>query len=113
MIWEDDEYCLLVNAKEGSPLWSLLADWSDTEDEEEWRRHIPRFSSLIAHWHRAGYVRLFQGEDWATGPDAQEVTAADVPGLLADPDTWAWRDFSERVTIVALTEREITGPPPN
>ncbi|MGD6740884.1 MULTISPECIES: hypothetical protein [unclassified Streptomyces] len=39
--WQDDEYCLFINGGEGSGLWAVLADFSETEDEEEWRTHIP------------------------------------------------------------------------
>ncbi|MFF5535833.1 hypothetical protein ACFY71_25680 [Streptomyces cinerochromogenes] len=113
-VWEDDEYCLFVNATEGSPLWSLLADWTDGEDEEEWRRNVPRFSSLIAHWHRSGLIRLTRAEGWAYLPDAREVPTADVPSVLADPATRAYRESEEQVTCVALAvpRTGITGPPP-
>ncbi|MEU1008898.1 hypothetical protein [Streptomyces sp. NPDC005890] len=114
MAWAEDEYCLLVNAIEGSPLWTLLADWTGGEDEAEWRRHVPRFAPLVAHWHRAGLVRLVRAAGWAYLPDTHQVAAADVPDVLADPDAWAWRASEEEVICVGLAaaHADLTGPPP-
>ncbi|WP_030346055.1 hypothetical protein [Streptomyces sp. NRRL S-1022] len=84
----------------------------DGADEAEWPRHVPRFARLVAHRHRAGLVRLVRPAGWAYLPDAHRVAAADVPDVLAGPDTWAWRASGEQVICGGLAVADLTGLPP-
>ncbi|MGY0024428.1 hypothetical protein ACVHNB_36370 [Streptomyces sp. YJ-C3] len=104
--WADDEYCLFINGGEGADLWALLADWSDTEDEEEWRTHIPRFTRLISCWQRLGFIKVFQSDEWPADHTSEEVTGKDLDALLADPTSWEYED-PVRWTCVASGDRYI------
>ncbi|MFZ3554880.1 hypothetical protein [Streptomyces sp. BH055] len=104
--FQDDEYCLFINGGEGSDLWSLVADWSETEDEEEWRTHIPRFSRLIRCWQHLGFIKVFQSDEWPANLTSQEVTGQALDDLLSDPTSWEYQD-PERWTCVASGDRDI------
>ncbi|MGD6749211.1 hypothetical protein [Streptomyces sp. BH105] len=104
--WEDDEYCLFINGGEGADLWALLADFSDTEDEEEWRTHIPRFTRLIRCWQRLGFIKVFQSDEWPADRTSEEVTGQALDDLLADPASWEY-EYTVRWTCVASGDRDI------
>ncbi|MHC5256631.1 hypothetical protein ACYSUO_01990 [Streptomyces sp. UC4497] len=103
---QDDEYYLLVNGREGSSLWELLADLSGSEDEEEWKRHIPRFSRLIRCWQHLGFIKVFQSDEWPAHLTSEEVTGQALDTLLADPTSWEYQD-PDRWTSVGSGDRDI------
>ncbi|MDN3021655.1 hypothetical protein [Streptomyces sp. S.PB5] len=106
--WEDDEYCLHINSREGADLWSVLADWTQSEDEEEWRRHIPRFARLIACWQPLGFIRVFRSDEWPADRTGEEVTGAALTGLLADPVSWEYSEHPVEWICVTPGAREIS-----
>ncbi|MCC3650641.1 hypothetical protein LIX60_03870 [Streptomyces sp. S07_1.15] len=105
--WQDDEYCLYVNGGEGSDLWSLLADWSDSEDERERVKHIPRFARLIACWSRLGFIKVFRSDEWPADHTGEEVTGQELDELLADPQSWEYTEEPTRWICVASGDRDI------
>ncbi|MEE1928008.1 hypothetical protein V1J52_07330 [Streptomyces sp. TRM 70351] len=99
--WTDDEYCLYVNAVEGSTLWMILADRSDSEDEDEWVEYAAIFSPLTAKWARLGYVKLMRGVDWPIDLRGEVVPDEEIESVLADPLTWKYsEDGQEQVCII-------------
>ncbi|MBZ4321187.1 hypothetical protein [Streptomyces huiliensis] len=114
MYWitEEEEY-VYVNSREGSPLWSLLADWSDSEDEEEWKRHVPLFAGIVSRWCRKGYIDVFEGPEMPAWWGGRRISGAELDRLLADPAAWEYRESPESVIGLALGEnvREIATPP--
>ncbi|MFE6039855.1 hypothetical protein [Streptomyces sp. NPDC056452] len=106
--WTDDEYCLHVNAREGSYLWMLLSDRSQSEDEEIWKSHIPAFRDLISQWVQLGFVKLCQGADWPVDLSTSEVPPDEVDGVLADPTSWQYEENPSRYTAVTVGDRDIT-----
>jgi hypothetical protein len=105
--WQDDEYCLYVNGRENSDLWSLLADRSDSGDEQEWVKHIPRFTRLIACWSRLGFIKVFRSDEWPAGHTGEEATGQELDELLADPQSWEYTEEPTRWICVASGDREI------
>ncbi|WP_413756885.1 hypothetical protein [Streptomyces sp. MMBL 11-3] len=105
--WEGDEYCLYVNGGEGSDLWSLLADWSGSEDEREWPRHIPRFSRLIRCWQPLGFIKVFWSDAWPADHTGEEVCGQELDELLADPSSWTYTEEPTRWICVASGDRDI------
>ncbi|MFJ7770098.1 hypothetical protein ACIQ1J_17245 [Streptomyces sp. NPDC097107] len=103
---QDDEYCLFINGGEGSDLWALLSDWSDSEDEEEWKKHIPRFSRLIRCWQRLGFIKVYQSGEWPAHLTSEAVTGQALDDLLADPAGWEDQD-PDRWTCVGSGDRDI------
>ncbi|MFF1686662.1 MULTISPECIES: hypothetical protein [unclassified Streptomyces] len=106
--WADDEYCLYVNGGEASDLWAVLADWTQGEDEEEWKRHIPRFARLIAYWQPLGFIRVFRSDEWPAYGAGQEVTGEELTELLADPRSWAYAEEPTQWICVASGHRPIS-----
>ncbi|MGW4650162.1 hypothetical protein [Kitasatospora sp. NPDC004289] len=96
-----DEECLLVNAREGTELWAVLADRAETEEDEERDSYVPLFTALITDWTREGYVRLRRGGAWPHWlTDGRDVPVEEVPAVLADPASWAYEE--EPVSVVAV-----------
>ncbi|WP_326580529.1 hypothetical protein OIE69_40935 [Actinacidiphila glaucinigra] len=57
--WTDDEHLFYVNASEGSRLWEMLANHTQSEEE-----YVPVFSRLIVRWQRLGFLKVRQGPEW-------------------------------------------------
>ncbi|MFE6904056.1 hypothetical protein ACFVFJ_45885 [Streptomyces sp. NPDC057717] len=106
--WEDDEYCLYVNAREASSLWMILADWTQSEDEELWKSSIPRFAAIITCWQRLGFIKVFQAEEWPAHLEGVEISSSDLPRLLRDPRSWEYSENPKRVICIAIGDRDIT-----
>ncbi|MEU6371878.1 hypothetical protein [Streptomyces sp. NPDC046909] len=106
--WEDDEYCLFINGGEGSDLWSVLADWTQSEDEEEWKRHIPRFARLISCWQPLGFIKVFRSDSPPAYYTGEEVTGEALTELLADPRSWEYSEHPTQWFCVASGDREIS-----
>ncbi|MFF4161095.1 hypothetical protein [Streptomyces sp. NPDC001678] len=95
-ITHEEEY-VRFNAREYSPLWSLLADWSKSEDEEEWRQHIPVFTEIISRWSRKGYIAVHVGPEWPAFDGGELITGPDLERLLEDHTTWEYEENPDRV----------------
>ncbi|MEU9096033.1 hypothetical protein [Streptomyces sp. NPDC048428] len=107
--WSEDEYCLYVNCREASPLWSLLADRTQSDSAEVWKTKIPAFADLIARWSRLGFVVLFAGKGWPPPHiSGQRVLDGDVESVLSDPASWQCHENPTRVIAVVLGERDIS-----
>ncbi|GAA4887295.1 hypothetical protein ACFPM3_20670 [Streptomyces coeruleoprunus] len=107
MKWADEEYCLYVNASEGSTLWQILADWTQSEDEELWKQHIPLFSRLIVQWHRWGFLKVRQGAEWMAAALGDEVPADRLEAVLGDPANWEYDENPKVYTFVTVGDRDI------
>lgn len=106
--WTEDEYCLYVNCRELSPLWSLLADRTQSGDPEVWATKIAAFTELIERWARLKFVQLYAGSEWPPPHvSGQKVPDDDVAAVLSDPERWRCLDNPTRVITVALSERDI------
>ncbi|WP_405748362.1 hypothetical protein OG232_00075 [Streptomyces sp. NBC_01411] len=103
----EDEYCLHVNAREGSSLWMILADRTQSEDEEDWAQYIPVFSRIIECWSRLGFVRLFQGREFPVDLSGEEVDVGDIPDLLRDPNSWAYEENPTWTICIVLGDRDL------
>lgn len=88
----DEEECVLVNAREMSPLWSVLADWTDSEDEAEWVPVVPVFAEIIARWEKAGRIEVHRGAHWPAHEDGERVTGEALDALLRETSTWEYRE---------------------
>ncbi|MBC2879475.1 MULTISPECIES: hypothetical protein [Streptomyces] len=114
MYWitEEEEY-VYGNSREGSDLWALLSDWSESEDEEEWERHVPLFAGIVSRWCRKGYIDVYEGPEPPAWMDGRRITGAELDRLLADPAAWRYREHPDSVFGLALGEnvREIAEPP--
>ncbi|MBB5117431.1 hypothetical protein [Streptomyces eurocidicus] len=88
----DEEECVLLNAREMSPLWSVLADWTDSEDEAEWVAVAPVFAEIIERWDKAGYVCVYRGDEWPAHEGGERVTGEALEALLRLPSTWEYRE---------------------
>ncbi|MFD4688992.1 hypothetical protein [Streptomyces sp. NPDC058463] len=107
--WTEDEYCLYVNSRELSPLWSLLADRTQSDRQKVWVTKIPAFAELIERWARLQFVQLFAGAEWPPPHiSGQKVPDADVAVVLSDPESWRCFENPTRVITVALGERDIS-----
>ncbi|WP_327148392.1 hypothetical protein [Nocardia sp. NBC_01329] len=109
----DEEECVRINAREMSHLWSVLADWTESEDEEIWKQHVPVFSEIIARWDAQGYVEVYSGPEWPAHERGHRVAGAELTALLADPDTWTYHEDPDRVTTLLSTmaSLQISLPP--
>ncbi|MFC5723092.1 hypothetical protein ACFP1Z_23265 [Streptomyces gamaensis] len=108
-----EEECALLNARELSPLWSLLADWSESEDEEVWRRHIPVFTRIISRWSQEKYIVVHSGPEWPACEAGDVVAGSALERLLADPATWEYQEDPVRVIGLAPGENftVLSSPP--
>ncbi|WP_327174879.1 hypothetical protein OG599_05915 [Streptomyces sp. NBC_01335] len=103
----EDEYCLHVNAREGSLLWMVLADRAQSEDEREWVQYIPVFTKLIECWSSMGFVRLFRGTEFPVDISGEEVPAEKVSELLGDASSWAYVEEPQPAICVVLGDRDL------
>ncbi|MFJ9123156.1 hypothetical protein ACIRJS_03630 [Streptomyces sp. NPDC102340] len=105
--WADDEYCLYINGTETADLWAILSDWTKSEDEEEWKKHVPRFSRLIACWQPLGFIKVFRSDEWPAELSGEEVTGQALADLLADPASWEYQEEPTRWICVSPGDRDI------
>ncbi|MGW0858030.1 hypothetical protein [Streptomyces sp. NPDC002690] len=103
----EDEYCLHVNAREGSLLWMILADRTQSEDEKDWVPYIPVFAKLIECWSSNGFVRLFRGTEFPIDVSGEEVPAGEVSDLLGDMSSWAYAEESQPAICVVRGDRDL------
>ncbi|MEB8340166.1 hypothetical protein [Streptomyces endophyticus] len=87
---QDDEYCLYINGTETADLWAILSDWTKSEDEEEWNKHVLRFSRLISCWQPLGFIKVFRSDE-----------------CPADPASWEYQEEPTRWICVAPGDRSI------
>jgi len=91
------EECILINAREMSSLWSVLADWTDSEDEEVWIDFESVFASVMESWVERGYLEIYEGEKWPAHEAGLLVPVSEVHGLLANHESWTYSESPNRV----------------
>ncbi len=106
-----EEECVLINAREMSLLWSILADWTNSEDEQIWGEVAPMFAEIVRRWEAAGYIQVYQGEEWPAHEGGTQVTGEKLQDLLRDPSTWQYHE-GPPVSTLLPTEKslELTAP---
>ncbi|MFC5143830.1 hypothetical protein [Streptomyces aureoversilis] len=105
----EEEECVLVNAREMSPLWSVLADWADSEDEAEWAPLAPVFAEIIGRWERAGRLEVHRGDAWPAHEGGQRVTGDALGALLRHPSTWEYRETPPVFGLLAVAPAATAG----
>lgn len=85
----------------------ILADRTQSENEEDWVKYIPIFSRIIECWSRLGFVRLFQGAELPVYLSGEEVDVGGVPGLLGKSDSWAYGGNPRWAVCVVLGDRDL------
>ncbi|MFI8182416.1 hypothetical protein ACIF70_18115 [Actinacidiphila glaucinigra] len=105
--WTDDEYCLYINAREYAPLWVILADRSQSQDENLWQQYIPVFSRLILHWQRLGFIKLHHGSEWPAPDGGDEVSLGESAGVVEDPASWQYEDEPKTFCYITVGDRDI------
>jgi len=113
MDWlSEEEECVLVNAREMSPLWALLADWTESEDQGEWMHFEPVFAEIVERWSALDYVDVYIGPAWPAHESGYRARKEDVPGILSDHGSWQYPERPGRVISLLPGERsgEIYSP---
>ncbi|MER5960471.1 hypothetical protein [Streptomyces sp. NPDC001893] len=106
--WTDDEYLLYVNAREGSCLWEILADRTQSEDEKLWEEYTPVFSRLIVRWQRAGFLKVRRGPEWPAAYVGDDVPTDQIAALVQDPASWKYEEEPTIFIAVTVGDRPIT-----
>ncbi|MFE4637105.1 hypothetical protein ACFRJ1_27515 [Streptomyces sp. NPDC056773] len=106
-----EEECLLVNASEGASLWALLADWTESEDEEEWRDAVPLFLPLVESWVEQGYLELFRAPEPPAYIGGTPLRGPELAAALRDPDTWEYHE-DRTVGLYATPAATVLGTDP-
>ncbi|MGW1507137.1 hypothetical protein ACWCQW_53725 [Streptomyces mirabilis] len=91
------EECILINAREMSSLWSVLADWTGSEDEETWVEFEPVFASVMESWVEREYLEIYEGEEWPAHEAGRLVPVSEVHDMLANHESWMYSDSPTRV----------------
>ncbi|MFJ9710164.1 hypothetical protein [Streptomyces sp. NPDC101234] len=91
------EECILINAREMSSLWSVLADWIESEDEEVWVEFEPVFASVMESWVEKGYLEIYEGEEWPAHEAGRLVPVSEVHDMLANHEAWTYSESPTRV----------------
>jgi hypothetical protein len=91
------EECILINAREMSSLWSVLADWTGSEDEEEWVQFEPAFASVMESWVKKEYLEIYEGDEWPAHEAGRLVPASEIHEMLANHESWTYSDSPTRV----------------
>ncbi|MFJ6011874.1 hypothetical protein [Streptomyces sp. NPDC092952] len=91
------EECILINAREMSSLWSVLADWTGSEDEEAWVGSESAFASVMESWVERGYLGIYEGEDWPAHEAGRLVPVGEVHEMLTKHESWAYSESPTRV----------------
>ncbi|ARZ70189.1 hypothetical protein SMD11_4592 [Streptomyces albireticuli] len=97
----DEEECVLVNAREMSPLWSVLADWTGSEDEGEWTALVPVFAQIVERLDKAGSVHVYRGDAWPAHEGGERVTGEALEALLRLSSAWEYREGPPVVGLLA------------
>ncbi|MFE2540468.1 hypothetical protein [Actinacidiphila glaucinigra] len=105
--WTDDEYLLYVNAREGSRLWEILADRTQSADEKLWEEYVPAFSRLIVRWQRLGFLKVRRGTEWPVAYVGDDVPTDQVASLVQDPASWKYAEEPSIVIAVTVGDRPI------
>ncbi len=107
------EECVLINTSEMSQVWSVAADWTESENEDEWLLVAPKLAEIISSWSRAGYIEVYRGNEWPAHEAGHPVSGADLQTLLSNPATWAYEENLRVVISLAATAktRELSIPP--
>ncbi|WP_330296181.1 hypothetical protein [Streptomyces sp. NBC_00503] len=87
-----EEECLLVNASEGASLWALLADWTESEDEEAWRGVVPVFLPLVESWVEQGYLEVFRAAEPPAYTGGTQLRGRALEAALRTPSTWEYHE---------------------
>ncbi|MEU6789087.1 hypothetical protein ABZ912_58745 [Nonomuraea angiospora] len=97
MEWlSEAEECLLLNAREMSTLWALLADWTKSEDESKRDEARPIFLEMIKEWEHERIVEVYIGPQWPAHFEGVRVEGEDLL-LLNDPQYWHYDEGAEAV----------------
>ncbi|MFF7365472.1 hypothetical protein [Streptomyces sp. NPDC008125] len=91
------EECILINAREMSSLWSVLADWTGSEDEEVWVEFESIFASVMESWVKKGYLEIYEGEDWPAHEAGRLVPVSEVHEMLTSHESWTYSESPTRV----------------
>ncbi|MCX5139938.1 MULTISPECIES: hypothetical protein [unclassified Streptomyces] len=84
------EECILINAREMSSLWSVLADWTESEDEDVWVGFEHTFASIMEDWIKKGYLEIYEGEEWPAHEAGYLVPMNKVHDILANHESWMY-----------------------
>ncbi|MFF9340196.1 MULTISPECIES: hypothetical protein [unclassified Streptomyces] len=103
-----EEYCLYVNMREGSSLWEILADFTQSENEDVWVSCIPEFSRLILKWQRLGFLKIAQSVKWPAVTYGDEVSGEKLDALIRDFRSWGYAEEPELYVEVTLGARNIS-----
>ncbi|QLE72004.1 hypothetical protein FGW37_10665 [Streptomyces rectiverticillatus] len=102
MDWlSEEEECVLVNAREMSPLWSVVADWTRGGDEAECAAVVPVFADIVGRWARAGYVEVYLGDEWPAHQGGERLTGEALEEVLRRPSTWEYRETPPVIGLLA------------
>ncbi|RLV08678.1 hypothetical protein CTZ27_07845 [Streptomyces griseocarneus] len=114
MDWlSEEEECVLVNAREMSPLWSVLADWTGSEEEADWVTVAPVFAEIIGRWEKAGYVEVYRGDEWPAHEGGERVTGEALEEMLRCPSTWEYREIPPVIGLLATAASSALSSPPS
>ena len=96
------EECIFVNAGEMSPLWSILADWTKSEDEEKWVEYEPDFAKALKRLVQLEYVEVYIGPEWPAHVSGRLVPAGDVGKILDAHESWKYSENPDVVIGLSL-----------
>ncbi|MFD8295722.1 hypothetical protein ACFV13_05780 [Streptomyces bauhiniae] len=91
------EECIVINTREMSALWSVLADWTSSEDEELWVQFEPLFASVVTSWVEKEYLEIYEGPEWPAYEKGRLIPVIECPALLADHEAWVYSEHPVRV----------------
>ncbi|MFI7227492.1 hypothetical protein ACIBO5_30135 [Nonomuraea angiospora] len=114
MEWlSEAEECLLLNAREMSPLCALLADWTKSEDESKWDEVRPMFLEMIKNWEHRRIVEVYVGPQWPAHFEGVRVKGEDLLLLLHNPRSWHYDEGAEVVISLLPGPMEylVSAPP--
>ncbi|GGX70848.1 hypothetical protein [Streptomyces hiroshimensis] len=100
----EEEECVLVNAREMSPLWSVVADWTRGGDDAECSAVVPVFTEIIGRWERAGYVEVYRSDEWPAHEAGERLTGDVLEEALRRPSTWAYREGPPVIGLLAAAD---------
>lgn len=91
------EECILINAREMSSLWSVLADWTGSEDEEAWVEFESVFASVMESWVEKEYLEIYEGGEWPAHEAGRLVPVSQVHDMLANHESWTYSESPTHV----------------
>ncbi|MET7336283.1 hypothetical protein [Nonomuraea sp. NPDC005650] len=114
MEWlSEAEECLLLNTREMSPLWALLADWTKSEDESKWDEARPILLEMIKDWEHRRIIEVHIGPQWPAHFEGVRVEGEDLLLLLHNPQSWHYNEGTEDVISLLPGPMEylVSAPP--